>query len=161
MDVNQTSAFPSQCECQLVDYTSPRRLSITCGRRAGQTLSKGIIGSVGVSEIGQITVAGISRYFQLVVALEAVVVGPNNSKVEVPLFCLATERIIVRVRRTTFWAKIQYCLLTKSLFLIPRLPTRVSLNPSRRRRGASRVEVTRFVRLSLSLLKSFEIHLMG
>ena len=34
----------------------------------------------------------------LVVALEAVVVGPNNSKVEVPLFCLATERIIVRVR---------------------------------------------------------------
>ena len=58
------------------------------------------------------------------VALEAVVVGPNNSKVEVPLFCLATERIIVRVRkfkscfkshknlklivrarRATFWAK--------------------------------------------------------
>ena len=147
----------------MVDYTSPRRLSTTCGRRAGQTLSKGIIGSVGVSEIGQITVAGISRYFQLVVALEAVVVGPNNSKVEVPLFCLATERIIVRVRRATFWAKNLSPVLkpTKSLFLVPRLPTRVSLNRSRRRRGASRVEVTRFVRLSLSLLKSFEIHLMG
>ena len=38
------------------------------------------------------------RFFQLVVALEAVVLGPNNTKVEVPLFCLATERIIVRVR---------------------------------------------------------------
>ena len=37
------------------------------------------------------------RFFQLVVALEAVVLGPNNTKVEVPLFCLATERIIVRV----------------------------------------------------------------
>ena len=31
------------------------------------------------------------------VALEAVVLGPNNTKVEVPLFCQATERIIVRV----------------------------------------------------------------
>jgi hypothetical protein len=36
------------------------------------------------------------RFFQLVVALEAVVLGPNGTKVEVPLFCLATERIIVR-----------------------------------------------------------------
>ena len=63
-----------------------------------------LIGSASVLEISQIT-AGISRYFQLVVALEAVVVGPNNSKVEVPLFCLATERIIVRVRRAIFWGK--------------------------------------------------------
>ena len=87
----------------MVDCTSPRRLSTTCGRRAGPTQSKG--GGAGVLEISQITVAGISRYFQLVVALEAVVVGPNNSKVEVPLFCLATERIIVRVRRSIFWGK--------------------------------------------------------
>ena len=81
------------------------------------------------------------------VALEAVVVGPNNSKVEVPLFCLATERIIVRVRRATFWAKNLSPVLkpTKSLFLVPRLPTRDFLNPSRRHRGASRVEVPRFV----------------
>eukprot|EP00092_Neocalanus_flemingeri_P045273 GFUD01050507.1.p1 GENE.GFUD01050507.1~~GFUD01050507.1.p1 ORF type:complete len:1315 (+),score=258.40 GFUD01050507.1:90-4034(+) len=35
------------------------------------------------------------RYFQLVVALEAVY-GVNSSKVEVPLYALATERIIVR-----------------------------------------------------------------
>ena len=35
------------------------------------------------------------RYFQLVVALEAVY-AVNNSKVEVPLYTLATERIIVR-----------------------------------------------------------------
>ena len=39
------------------------------------------------------------RYFQLVVGLEAVVLGPSGAKVEVPLFCLATERIIVRVSR--------------------------------------------------------------
>ena len=36
----------------------------------------------------------------MVAALEAVVVGPNNTKVEVPIFCLATERIIVRVSLT-------------------------------------------------------------
>ena len=42
------------------------------------------------------------RYFQLVVALEAVVLGPNNTKVELPLFCLATERIIVRVSEQKF-----------------------------------------------------------
>ena len=37
---------------------------------------------------------------------------------------------------------------SKSLFLIRRLLTRVSLNRSRRRLGASRVEVTRFVQRS-------------
>ena len=47
------------------------------------------------------------------VALEAVVVGPNNSKVEVPLFCLATERIIVRVRKFKF----KSCF--KTYFLLP------------------------------------------
>ena len=76
------------------------------------------------------------RFFQLVVALEAVVLGPNNTKVEVPLFCLATERIIVRVSR--------FC-WNEKLISIFRLRTRVCLNLSKRLHGVSRVAATRFV----------------
>ena len=71
------------------------------------------------------------------VALEAVVLGPNNTKVEVPLFCQATERIIVRV--SSFYSE------RENLISIFRLRTRVCLNQSKRLHGVSRVAVTRFV----------------
>ena len=92
------------------------------------------------------------RFFQLVVALEAVVLGPNNTKVEVPLFCLATERIIVRVRSSYLKKK-----KIKYKFLVRRR-TRVCLNQSRRLHGVSRVGATRFV-TKITKVRLFSIFL--